>query len=387
MKSKRLVINACLFAIVTLCSCGRSRTRGHPFDPETKQRTVPSPTKSVPQPTPPTQPQKPFLLVASKYAQLCVMDSRHQVFCQGALGGCFRINNLFYPPCEDATPPMEHLKFHLTSIQKLRVEMNRVCALSKQGELECLFRYPHGSESRIYPWRKIRDFSLSPNELCVLVDQQGIICRTTPTIQLEDLTSERWKVHPEDEGPDVVIKTSYAPIELSGSCAVLHQKTIECWEGPYESSFLHRKFPWRMFQLPSKVKFEHVFSNGNNTIFAQIKDGKIIEFRQTRKIGFISEWQNAKELIFGDHHICAWLKTGKMACRGDNQHGQVGRLRKDCRVTHSGKLDPRESIVCKHPKFMSDNSYLGISLGNQTTYAITSLGQLQCWGDCPHSMF
>jgi len=80
---------------------------------------------------------------------------------------------------------------------------------------------------------------------------------------------------------------------------------------------------------------------------------------------------NARQIAAGDSHACALLGDGRVACWGDNAHGQLG----------AGDTLERHA-----PSFVAlgGSSVRAISARGDDTCAVLEAGEIECWGDNGH---
>ena len=87
-----------------------------------------------------------------------------------------------------------------------------------------------------------------------------------------------------------------------------------------------------------------------------------------RGVSVTPDLSGAKEVSVGENHVCAILKTGKLACWGDNEHGKLGT------GNTTGSLSPVEVDLGE------GREAVAIGNGQEHTCAILDDGSVVCWG-------
>jgi alpha-tubulin suppressor-like RCC1 family protein len=96
----------------------------------------------------------------------------------------------------------------------------------------------------------------------------------------------------------------------------------------------------------------------------QLGDGTQMD--QPRPV-LVTGLSNVSRIAAGESHTCAILKTGEVYCWGDNSSGQLG-------ATTTG------TFSATPVKLAGVTGPTAISAGGAHTCALTSSGQIQCWG-------
>lgn len=82
------------------------------------------------------------------------------------------------------------------------------------------------------------------------------------------------------------------------------------------------------------------------------------------------EFETIVSIATGDQHVCFLTSTGKVACAGDNSSNQLG----------DGTTTSSSVAVLVNGGALAGKTVVSISAGSRHTCAVTSAGELVCWG-------
>ena len=177
---------------------------------------------------------------------------------------------------------------------------------------------------------------------------------------------------------------------LKHTCAILEDDTLTCWgldshgalgNGNSETS---DKYTPQTITTPSDRKVMKVEPGHSHTCIlfddggvmcwgrdnlGQLGNGDTSDMIHTPSSNVeLPEGRAATDLSVGDHHACALLDNGSVACWGQNNHGQLGEN------TTTNRPIPI------YPHLPAGSSVVSVAVGPFNSCAILENSSLYCWG-------
>lgn len=167
------------------------------------------------------------------------------------------------------------------------------------------------------------------------------------------------------------------------SCAITKSAEVYCWgvndySQQGRSDYTNSLVPGKVAGLSGVKKvvagFRHtcaLLEAGTVRCWGDNSDGQVGDGRLDRGIRFFPVFVHnvfgAVDIALGENHSCAALNTGEVKCWGSNQTGQlgIGAAGDDQLLPQSIKLD---------------SAVVAVAAGANHSCAITSLGEVHCWG-------